>query len=186
MARLAGAVLALLTVVLPPAEAAESFFGVTPFGALTFGRDAPRTRGDFGLAASFFSDRLVGLELEVGHSPGYYGTSGEVGENSRTTLMANVMVSGPLRGLRPYASGGVGLVRSRVEGPGGLFGVSRTDGGMNLGAGVLGFPRRRLGVRAELRYFRNLAPPEDRGRSFGLEFGSTDFWRVAAGVLLRF
>jgi hypothetical protein len=166
-----------------PVAAAE--WVVSPFGSAAFGGDMEELRPGFGAVATFFGEGLVGFEVEAAHSPGFFGSRDSFGSNALTTAMASLVVSGPLVGVRPYASGGIGFLRSRVDGPGGLFAIDDHDPGMSLGAGVVALTKGRWGVRADLRYFRNTGDPETDD-PFRVRRGSTDFWRVALGLAVRF
>jgi opacity protein-like surface antigen len=179
--------LAVLTVActLAAAPLAAAEWVVSAFGAAKFGGDTEELRPGFGAVASFFGEGLVGFEVEAAHAPGFFGSEDAFGSNGLTTAMASLVVSGPLGGVRPYASGGIGFVRSRVDGPGGLFGIDDHDPGMSLGAGLIAMTKGRWGVRGDVRYFRNTGDAETDD-PFRVPRGSTDFWRVALGLALRF
>jgi hypothetical protein len=63
---------------------------------------------------------------------------------------------------RAYASGGLGPMKTRVEGVAGFFDVDSSDFGLNLGG--------------DIRYFRTLTDPEPHGE-FDVDLGSLDYWR---------
>jgi opacity protein-like surface antigen len=104
--------------------------------------------------------------------------------------MANLVLGAPIGGqtgpgVRPYASGGVGLIRSRIDG-GGLFSnVNTNDFGFNAGAGVHGFFNDNVGLRGDVRFFRSLQ--DDHGAN-DLDIGLSDFkfWRATVGLTFRF
>lgn len=97
--------------------------------------------------------------------------------------MANVMLSAPRGAFRPYASGGVGILKTYVDDVDDAFDVDRNALGFNVGGGVMGFFTDRVGVRGDLRYFRQVAKEND-----ALDFDVTAFrfWRGTVGVSLRF
>lgn len=98
--------------------------------------------------------------------------------------MGNLIVGVPLGGIRPYAVGGVGLMRSRVTGPSDLIDISRSDFGISLGGGLMGFFGDSVGIRGDVRYFRSL---QDAGEGFlGFDLGTFDFWRASVGLVFRF
>jgi opacity protein-like surface antigen len=101
--------------------------------------------------------------------------------------MGNLLISAPPgRGIRPFASGGLGLIRSRVSGVGSFFDdVSRNDLGFNIGGGVNGQFTDNVGIRADLRYFRSLEDDENDD-DFDLGLSDFDFWRGSVGVMFRF
>jgi opacity protein-like surface antigen len=138
---------------------------------------------------------IVGFEVDFGWTPNFFeDTAGdanfEFGDNNVTTLMANLLVGVPIGGqtgpgVRPYASGGLGLMRAQIDG-GDFFDDLRTnDLGMNVGAGIQGFFNDNVGIRGDVRYFRSLEDnePDDE---FDLALSEFDFWRGTVGVTFRF
>jgi opacity protein-like surface antigen len=104
-------------------------------------------------------------------------------------LMANLVLGAPIGGqhgpgIRPYASGGLGLIKSRIDDADDLFEVSSTDWGFNVGAGVHGFFTDHIGVRGDIRYFRSL---EDNEPDDELDLALRDFryWRGSVGLTFR-
>jgi opacity protein-like surface antigen len=107
-----------------------------------------------------------------------------------TTLMANILVGAPVggqsgMGIRPYASGGVGIIKSRVDDAEQFFNVDSTDWGFNLGGGIAGFFTDNIGLRGDIRYFRSLQDnePDDE---FDVALSDFRFWRGTVGVTFRF
>jgi hypothetical protein len=88
-------------------------------------------------------------------------------------------------GVRPYLSGGLGLMRTHIEG-GGLVDVSRTNNafGYDIGAGMMGFFNQHVGLRGDARY---LATLQDVNRFGGTDLEPTRlrYWRVSGGVTFR-
>lgn len=132
---------------------------------------------------------MAGFEIDFGRTPHFFGEEDELGTNNVTTLMFNLMLSAPLdrggAGLRPYALGGVGLIKSRLEGLSELVDIDANDFGMDLGFGVIGFVGRGFGVRGDLRYFRNLSDTQPNGE-IDIDLGDFSFWRATVGATLRF
>ena len=126
-------------------------------------------------------------------APGFFNNQGQYGGNSVTTVMGNVVVAAreegpPLprgihrgRTVRPYISGGLGWIRENTVAPA----ISRTDLGTDLGVGVLATGAGQVGVRADLRYFRDLVGSAE-GNSGSIDFGSFHFWRASLTVMFRF
>ncbi|MBW8895250.1 MAG: outer membrane beta-barrel protein [Acidobacteria bacterium] len=101
-----------------------------------------------------------------------------------TTAMGNILVGVPLGGVRPYASGGIGLISSRVDNPGQFFSkASSNDLGADVGGGVM-FLGGNVGVRGDLRYFRSLNNSDSNG--VDLSLGDFRFWRGSVGVTFKF
>ena len=90
--------------------------------------------------------------------------------------------------MRPYVTGGAGLIRTQIDTPTGRDNASNMVG-FNLGGGMMGFFSDHFGVRGDLRYFKNLTQgtnPTDLGRvNFGFDLGSFDFWRTSIGIVIR-
>lgn len=138
---------------------------------------------------------VIGWEVDFGWAPNFFEeTTGagdfEFGDNNVTTLMGNVLVGIPVGGqsgpgIRPYATGGVGLIRSRIDGGDFFDDLSSNDFGFNVGAGVHGFFTDNVGIRGDVRYFRSLEDnePDDE---FDLAISDFDFWRATVGVTFRF
>jgi len=176
------------------------FFGANFGGNASFGDfddfdDELEKRIDFGASLAWMGAGIVGFEADFGWSPNFFeNTIGpgnfEFGDSNVTTLMANVLVGAPIGGqrgpgIRPYGSGGVGLIRSQIDG-GGLFNdLSTNDFGINVGGGIHGFFNDNLGIRGDIRYFRSLTDnqPDDE---FDLAFSDFDFWRATIGLTIRF
>ena len=85
-------------------------------------------------------------------------------------------------GVRPYVTGGVGLIRTQIDG-GNIFTVSssKNQAGWNAGAGLMGFFNDHVGLRGDIRYFRVFHGDVVNG----LDLGSLNFWRLSAGVVFR-
>jgi opacity protein-like surface antigen len=190
-----------LSLMLAPATAsAQSWFfspffggnfgGSADFGDFPDGDDEVERRMDFG-ASLGWNPKVVGFEVDFGYSPNFFeDTAGdrnfEFGDSNVTTLMGNVLLSTPAgTGFRPYASAGLGLIRTNVSSGTGLFNdLSTNDLGINVGGGVNAQFNDMIGVRGDLRYFRSLQeniPDND----FDLSLGNFDFWRGSVGLTFR-
>ena len=184
----------LAGLLLAPSAQADWMF--TPFGGLVFGGDlsteAREVTGDdkhgvYGASLSYMSDALLGFEVDFGYSPDFFGGDDSlVPDNNLTTAMANLVLSGRMGDTsRIYASGGAGLLKARVDDTDDFFDVDRNDFGANVGAGIVAGLGERVGIRADIRYFRNLGDPEPDDE-FDIDFGSFDFWRGTVGLSITF
>jgi opacity protein-like surface antigen len=194
-------IISALTLALVPATANAQGWFFTPFVGANFGGNANfedfddvddevEKRIDFG-ATLGYNPNVVGFEIDFGWSPNFFedtvgNANFEFGDSNVTTLMANVLVSAPPgRGVRPYGSGGLGLIRSSVSGIGNFFDdVTRNDLGVNIGGGVNGQFTENVGIRGDLRYFRSLEDDENDD-DFDLGLSDFDFWRGTVGVSFR-
>jgi opacity protein-like surface antigen len=191
---------ALMLALLPASASAQGWF-FTPFVGANFGGDAAfdnfddfddetERRIDFGGTVGWLGDGGVGFEIDFGYSPNFFAdTSGdanfEFGDNNLTTLMANVLVGATGgEGIRPYGSGGLGLIRSHVEAGTFFDELNTNDFGLNVGGGVQGYFSDNVGIRGDIRYFRSLQDHE-ADDDFDLALSAFDFWRATVGVTFR-
>ena len=146
---------------------------------------------DYGLSIGAGSG-MIGGEFDLGYSPNFFETNNTNGDGFQftndsnvLTLMGNVVV-GPNHGaVRPYAVGGVGLIRSSVQTIGDVFDVrSKNDFGFDVGGGLTGFFSQAVGLRGDVRYFRAFSGSSDNVTGIGLS--NFNFWRVSAGVTFKF
>ena len=198
--------LALMVFAGAPAKASADWL-FTPFFGINWGGTAEFTdfggdfedefeqKMNFGASLSWMGAGAFGFEVDFGYSPNFFqNTTGddnfEFGDSNVTTLMANLKVGVPFGGqtgggIRPYASGGLGLIKSRIDDPDDLFELNSTDWGFNVGGGVTGFFNDNFGLQGDVRYFRSLQDnePDDE---FDLALGSFNFWRGTVGLVFRF
>lgn len=170
-----------------------NFGGNADFGDFPDEDDEVEKRLDFG-ATIGWNPKVVGFEVDLAWSPNFFeDTAGdrnfEFGDNNVTTIMGNLLLSAPAgSGFRPYASGGLGMIRANVASATGLFNdLSTNDLGVNVGGGLNASFSDRFGVRGDLRYFRTLQNDE-ADNDFDLDdlsLGSFDFWRGTVGLTFR-
>jgi opacity protein-like surface antigen len=150
---------------------------------------------DYGVSVTGMGAGIIGAEIDFGYSPNFFAnTSGSnsvqfSSDSNVTTLTGNLIVGVPVGGhgaqIRPYAVGGVGLVRSNVQDAAGLFTVNtKNDFGFDLGAGVMGFFTQNVGLRGDVRYFRGFNGSTDNVTGLGLS--NFSFWRTSIGVSFKF
>ena len=198
--------LVLMASAAAPAKASADWL-FTPYIGMNWGGPAGFTdslgdfedkfeqRMNFGASLSWMGAGALGFEVDFGYSPNFFeNTTGDsdfqFGDSNVTTLMANLKVGAPFGGqhgggIRPYASGGLGLIKSRIDDPDQLFDVSSNDWGLNVGGGVAGFFSDNLGIQGDVRYFRSMQDnePDDE---FDVALGSFSFWRGTVGLVFRF
>jgi len=138
----------------------------------------------------------IGVEADFTYAPSFFKNPGSLTENRLTTVMGNVVFAGldrrrgPVRpglhtALRPYVSGGFGLMSERIATASPASVVSNQHLGINLGLGVMALPRESFGVRLEVRYFQDLVGSSS-GTNSAIDFGSFHFWRASVGAVLAF
>jgi hypothetical protein len=164
----AAAFLLLAALALPATASAEWQFspmiGIT-FGGKTTLQDFENATGNihptFGISGTYLTSGVFGVEGLAVLTPGFFQAGNDIVESSRTTaIMANVVITVPRRwaeySLRPFASGGIGLMRSTQEDNLGLLPVSSNVAGYNIGGGAVGYFSKTSGVRFDFRYYSNL------------------------------
>ena len=151
---------------------------------------------DYGLSLAQMGKGAIGWEVDFGYSPNFFETGTNntgfqfTNDSNVTTLTGNVIVGIPIGGhggsVRPYAVGGVGLIRSNVQDAAGFFDVSsKNDFGFDVGAGAMGFVAQNVGIRGDVRYFRGFRGSNSDTLT-GLALSNFDFWRASVGVSFKF
>lgn len=189
------AAISVLAIGLSAAPARADFF-ITPFTGVTFSGDTPANRFVYGATFGFTGNSPLGFEIDFGHAPNFFDTEDEFfdfeGKLSITTLMFNLSVGGaPIGGgVRPFVSGGMGLLRGSVKDVDDFFDdVTRNDFALNLGGGLSGYFNDHIGIRGDVRYFRSLTGEDNDGFILDpteFDLGDFDFWRGSVGVTFKF
>jgi opacity protein-like surface antigen len=162
-------------------------------------------RVNFGGSLAAMGGGIFGFEVDFNYTPNFFQIT-EGGEDfellnvdsSMTTFMGNILIGIPIGGttgggVRPYVAGGIGLMRANIEFDDLFDNLSTNDLALNVGGGVHIFFSDSVGIRADLRYFRDLAQEDDDDPLedddfIDEDFGLTDFdyWRGTIGVTFRF
>ena len=187
----------IVTAAVPSKASADWLF--TPFIGATFGGSADIAGGGdsfsdefdrkqtYGAALEWMGGGVLGFGVDFGYSPNFFrdSNSGEFGDGNVTTLMGNIIVGAPMGGVRPYASGGIGIIKQKVDDVGQFFdSIDNTDLGFDVGAGVMGFFTENVGIRGDIRFFRSMRDTDPDG--IDLQLGSFKFWRGSVGVTFKF
>jgi|KBSMisStandDraft_5_1062788.scaffolds.fasta_scaffold65600_2 opacity protein-like surface antigen len=184
---------AAVAAICAPAPAHADGF-VSPWAAVQFGgridnvrEDVDRGRAAFGVTAGGMGAGIIGGEIDFGYSPSFFGTENDFGNNTVIDVMGNIIIGVPIGGttgggVRPYFTGGVGLLRSQIDG-GTFFNVSSSTNefGWNAGGGVMGFFNDHFGLRGDFRYMRAFSGDIVHG----LDLGKLNFTRLSIGVVIR-
>jgi hypothetical protein len=199
-----GALLLLLAGGLPRAAWAEwqitPLIGFTFRGSTTlvsetdeFTPGAHNVHWNFGGSVALIGSWPIGVEALFLFTPGFLEREDAVQilQSSRTTaLMGNLVLATPRSwneyGLRPFVSGGFGLLRTSAEDPpANLWENPINLFGFNIGGGAVGFITDRTGLRFDLRYFRHVRPAEAVPV---ISFGDIElsYWNAALGVVFRY
>jgi opacity protein-like surface antigen len=156
----------------------------------TLGVDTKNGTVNFGASLAWMGAGVFGVELDFGYAPNFFEQeNASTFDGNVTTLMGNLIVGIPIGGqtgggVRPYVSGGVGLIKSRLDDVDDFFDVDESSFGINAGGGLMIFFTDGVGIRGDLRYFRSFNNIDEN--DLDLSLGSFDFWRASAGVSFRF
>ena len=190
---------AVLTILLLACSAspADADFFLTPFAAIKFGGNAAvvdlesgasNTKFMIGAAAGVLGDGLLGVEADVGYAPRFFerSTGSLVIRSHVLTVMGNVMVAVPRRisaySLRPFVSGGAGLMHLSIEDLVEALPVDNTLFAVNVGGGAIGPISRVMDVRFDLRWFKSVTTADISAIRSGT---ALSFWRFGVGVSIR-
>jgi hypothetical protein len=191
-----GIVAGFLVSLLVPAVAQADFF-VTPFAGVKFAGNASIVELDFGASNTKFTlggmagvlgDGIFGVEADVAYVPRFFErSSGTLVTRSHVfTLMGNVIVAVPRTitgySLRPFISGGAGLMQVRIDDVLDILPVNSQLFGINVGGGALGPLTNLVDVRLELRWFRSVTSGSETPVFPGT---ALSFWRAAVGLTIR-
>jgi opacity protein-like surface antigen len=196
--RLSMTIAALALAIAPSAAWADGYF--VPFIGANFGGDVgrplsetvdDRNRFTFGFGVGGMAGGIFGAEFDFGYTNNFYANDGSVVTKSNLiTAMPALVIGIPVGGqsgpgIRPYVLAGAGLLRRDLDFDT-LDTVSRNDWGYTLGGGVMGYFSDRVGLRADLRYFRNFEVDDFDLDDIDVEEGTFNFGRASIGVLFRF
>jgi opacity protein-like surface antigen len=156
-----------------------------------FGSNNQNGQTTFGVSAGSMGADIVGGELDFGGSPSVFGTKSDFGNNTVMDLMGNLILGVPIggqhgAGIRPYVVGGVGLIRTQIDG-GTIAKVSSSSNmfGWDAGGGVMGYFTDHIGLRGDVRYMRAMSDLTTNVSSIDLNGNKLHFWRASIGVVFR-
>jgi opacity protein-like surface antigen len=196
--RLSMTIAALALAIAPSAAWADGYF--VPFVGANFGGNVgrplsetvdDRNRFTFGFGVGGMAGGIFGAEFDFGYTNNFYAKDGTVVTKSNLiTAMPALVIGIPVGGqsgpgIRPYVLAGAGLLRRDLDFDT-LDTLSRNDFGYTLGGGVMGYFSDRVGLRADLRYFRNFQVDEFDIDDIDFDEGTFNFGRASIGVLFRF
>lgn len=195
--RVAAAVAACLVCLVQAAPARAEWF-VTPFLGVKFAgatnfvdleQGARNAKVVFGGMAGFVGESILGVEADVAYYPRFFERSSGslVARSNVLTLMGNLIVTAPRNwtgySLRPFVSGGGGLMHVGIDDVANIFGVDTNLFAINVGGGAVGGLTARTSVRFDVRYFKSLTIEDVRSVGFGPT--RISFWRLAVGLTVR-
>ncbi len=161
-------------------------------------------RMNVGVSVGFYTGGILGFEFDYGVAPNFFQFTGGTNDfdlfdldSSVQTLMGNVVLAVPVGGsggaFRPYVSGGLGTIRTQLRSETDVFDeITSNDTGYNFGAGAHLLAAGRVGLRADVRYFRGFEAIDDEdpvdNPLFDQPFAQEvfNFWRGTIGITFRF
>jgi opacity protein-like surface antigen len=175
----------------PRPAAAQGF--VNPFFGWNFGGDAKcleitdceEHATNWGVSFGALGP-VLGFEQEFAYAKNFFGEAPTY-DSDVFTAMSNVIVNVPIPVVRPYAVGGVGLIRSHLEpSVGSILSASAANNsfGWDVGGGVI-VGGSRFGVRGDIRYFHTFQDLEFAGLNLSGE-EKLNFGRAAVGLFFKF
>jgi hypothetical protein len=194
----------LVVALLVFAQPASADWHLTPFlgwtldGNTTF-PDPENTLADrsfgrghlvFGASVTRFWRGPLGVEGLLAYVPGLFDREEFIAITSSRSVaaMGNLVVTIPRawseHGLRPFASGGFGLMHVAQTYPGAALSFRRNVLGYNVGGGAVGPLTDRTGLRFEVRRFSYVKSGEISGVSIDRE--NLSYWTATAGVVIRY
>ncbi len=175
----------------PGVARAQSYF--VPFFGFDFGGDAgncPSLLNDcsvkrtaYGFGVGHLTGGVIGFELDFSYAPDFFGQSPSFGSNSVLTLMPNLVIAIPAGPVRPYLTGGLGLMRTNVHDLPSLISLSNSTLGYDLGGGVMIFLPSHVGIRVDYRNIRSVSDLSIAGIT--LTNTKLNFSRIAFGLVLH-
>jgi opacity protein-like surface antigen len=184
-------VLAMTAVMVLGATTARAEVMLTPFAGAAFSGSTDRTRATYGLALGFLGEGVIGFEAEFATTPEFFGDSATADlftKNDVVTLMGSILLAVPAGPVRLYGAAGAGLMKTRIEASDVFFDVDSSDFGINVGGGLIGYVGSHVGLRADIRYFRDLSDLTPNGDfpELDLELGKVSYWRAVGGLTFKF
>jgi hypothetical protein len=143
----------------------------------------------FGVTTGYMGAGVFGFEADFGYSPNFLGLVDQFDHTHGVTLFGDAIFGIPIggthgAGIRPFVTGGLGLLRTHSEIDGTDVSLTSNSFGYEAGVGMMGFFSEHIGLRGDLRYFRSLQD-QNFGSGFDFSPGKLHFWRVSGGLTFR-
>ena len=130
-----------------------------------------------GVSMAIIENNGLGAELDLTHTVSFVDDAYD--ESGITSLMLNLVAFWPEMRVRPFVTLGGGVLRVRATPQSDAAEISRTDWGLNAGAGVLVRLDEAVAIRGDLKYVRYVTRQDEL--TF-VEEGIFDYWRVSIGA----
>lgn len=198
-----GTVAALAVVAAAPAPASADWT-FSPFIGSTFNGslndvdldESTQNKLSWGGSLMWMGEGIAGFEVDFGYTPEFFFSDNDnevdfIGDGNVTTFMVNAVIGVPVggdrgAGIRPYGTAGIGLVRQKVDDVIDAFDADRNSLGFNIGGGILGMFTDNVGIRGDLRWFRQFSDESNGLDELDFDLSGLSFWRGTVGVTFRF
>lgn len=167
---------------------------VSPFIGYDFGGDSscPQVTGcedkkiNLGVGLGVMGN-VFGFEEEFAYAKDFFGTAPQF-SSSVLTVMSNLMIVPNIGPVRPYVTGGLGLIKTHVDlnSLGTVFTADNNNFGWNVGGGLMVLFTSHIGVRGDIRYFHSFQNFEVGPINLSLAGEKLDFGRASAAFVARF
>jgi len=171
---------------------------VTPFVGKTFAAQTTLQTAEgvdtqkwiFGGAAGWLGAGVLGAEIDFGYARRFFesGLGLNVAGSNATTLTGNALLTLPVsvtrESLRPYFTGGMGLLHAGAEDLVLANAIDRNLLAVSAGGGAIGFLNARAGIRFDVRRIWSTSRGVDTAT--GASEPRLGFWRATVGVALRY
>jgi opacity protein-like surface antigen len=193
MRRTTVTVLGILALVLAPSVVSAQGY-ITPFIGGNFGGDTGTTlhesisstsRLAWGVRLGGMSHGIFGADMDIGYTSNFYGTGSVFNSSNVLTFMGNLVVGIPAGPVRPYVTGGLGIIRRNIDfsSAASLASFTDTNFAYDIGGGLNILFSRHVGINGDLRYFRNFGTGNEFLDLSGEKF---NFARGSVGLVLQF
>lgn len=198
-----GSVTALALVAAAPAPASADWT-FSPFIGSTFNGElndvdldeSTQNKLSWGGSLMWMGEGIAGFEVDFGYTPEFFFSDNDnevdfIGDGNVSTFMVNAVIGVPIggdrgAGIRPYGTAGLGLVRQSVDDVIDVFDADRNSLGFNVGGGIMGMFTDNVGIRGDLRWFRQFSNNSDGLDDLDFDLSGLSFWRGTVGVTFRF
>jgi hypothetical protein len=181
-----------------PQDAIIPYVGFNAGGALLdaisqVGNNAPKPKA-YGASILFWGPGVLAGEADYCYNPKFYESFTDVVASGATSNLQTItlnFVLGPTffigenMRIRPYGLIGGGLMRSQISEFAQHLSFKDVDnrGVIDIAGGVYFYPIKRLGVRADVRFFRGVGA---NGSDKGYGLSDWNFYRVSIGAAIAF
>ena len=198
-----GSVAALALVAAAPAPASADWT-FSPFIGSTFNGElndvdldeSTQNKLSWGGSLMWMGEGIAGFEVDFGYTPEFFFSDNDnevdfIGDGNVSTFMVNAVIGVPIggdrgAGIRPYGTAGLGLVRQSVDDVIDVFDADRNSLGFNVGGGIMGMFTDNVGIRGDIRWFRQFSNDSDGVDELDFDLSGLSFWRGTVGVTFRF